>query len=139
MSDEIFALDPKVQPANTEVDPSGFNNKVIYYQQARVDTREKHEGFSLNGDNDSEDETGDAYRIGLARKLNLFESGLAGIGTTTSNYPDGFHSLGHAHQRFSQRWLRSVLLNVVTLLSFVTAMVLIALLLTLPRVGNSEP
>lgn len=96
LSDEFFALDPYVQPANTEVDPYDFNISTMHSQKAKMESPKIDEKLSLNGDSDSKDGTEDSYSMGMARKLKQGESGLADVADTATNLARNFQCFGHS-------------------------------------------
>lgn len=70
LSDDIFALDKDVKPANTQVDPEVVGMHSMHLQQATLGTRGEDWSSVTYGQPESVDVGEDSYAAGFARKLN---------------------------------------------------------------------
>ena len=135
LSDEVFALDEKVQPGNSEVDPDYLSDNVLPSQQDTVETCEKSDKHALADEDNNTLRDQLSYSQGIMRKLALLESGTAGTEATKYTANRRFGVLSHARDCFHCSWLQSMLihLNVVTYLGLVIVMVVSGFVLLWPR------
>ena len=112
LSDDIFALDPDVQPANTEVDPRDPNVNVMHFPQAVSNTQKKDEKFLFNGRFDSRDAN---------EKLDLLENGLADTANTAHDSTNTTGYISYARYFGNRSWLSAVVLSVVIIACFFAA------------------
>ena len=87
LSDDIFALDKDVQPANTQVDAEVICTHSIHLHQATLGTRGEDGRSGTHGQNESVDVAEHSYATGFTRKLHLLESGVAEVATTSRQLP----------------------------------------------------
>ena len=85
------------------------------------------------GQPESVDVGEDSYAAGFARKLNLLESGVAGVATATRQPANRFRWFSQAPHDRTQSKLRIVLLGFTVLLGFVAATALSAFFSALCR------
>ena len=137
LSDDIFALDKDVQPGNSQVDPEIICTHSMHFPQAILDTRDEDGSPFTNGQIESVDVDKDAYVTGFTRKLNLLQSGVADIATTTRQPADRFRWLSQAPQGRTRSKLRIVILGFTVFLGFVAATALSAFLSMLCRTSGS--
>lgn len=132
LSDDVFALDNDVQPANTQVDQKIVCTHAMHLQQAILGTRSEDGSPVTNGPNESVDVGEDSYTAGFTRKLKVLESGLAEDATTTHQYADRIRLFSQAPHDRTQSKLR-IVLGLIVFLGFVAATVLSAFLSQLRR------
>ncbi len=137
LSDDIFALDEDVRPGNTQVDQEVVCTPSMYPQQAILGMRGEDGASVTNGQNESVDVGGDAYAAGFKRKLNLLESGLAEVATTTRQPANRFRWFSQALHGCTRSKLKIVVLGFTVLLEFVAATALSAFLSLLCRTSAS--
>ena len=121
LSDDIFALDKDVRPANTQVDQEVVCTHSMHVRQATLGTLGEDGNCVMNGQNESVDVGEHSYAAGFARKLNILESGLAEAGTTTRQPANRFRWFSQAPHGRTRSKLRIAILGFTIFLGFVAA------------------
>ena len=133
LSDDIFALDKDVQRANTQVDPEIVCTHSMHLHQATLGTQGEDSTCVTNGQNQSVDVGEDSYAAGFTRKLNILESGLAEVGTTSCQPATRCRWFSQGPYSPTRSKLRIVLLGFTISLGLVAATALSAFLSALCR------
>ena len=133
LSDDIFALDKDVQRANTQVDPEIVCTHSMHLHQATLSTQDEDDSYVTNGQNQSVNVGEDSYAAGFASKLNLLESGIAEVATTTRQPATRYRWFSQASHGRTRSKLRVVLLSFIVFLGFIAATPLSAFLSALCR------
>ena len=133
LSGDIFTLDNDVQDSNTQVDPDVVCTHSMRLHQATLGTQGE-DGISVAKDQyENVDVLEDPYATGFTRKLNLLESGLTGVGTTSRQPATGYRWFSQTLDGRTRSKLRIVILCFTVFLGFVAATALSALLSALCR------
>ncbi len=133
LSDDIFALDKDVQPANTQVDPEVICTHSMHLHQATLGTAGEDGSSVTNGQNESVDVGEDPYAAGFTRKLDLLEGGLAEVATTSREPANRFRWFSQAPHGRTRSKLRIAILGFTIFLGFVAATTLSGFLSALCR------
>ena len=112
LSDQVFALDEHVQPANTDVDQGSLSISVSHYQPKTAEQARKQGKLALLDRSHGCEELEDSYIVGMARKLNRLESGLGSGPADTESPLLGVGTYGWARQS----WLMTLIIKGATVL-----------------------
>lgn len=105
----------------------------MHLHQATLGTRGEDGRSGTNGQTESVDVAQDSYATGFTRKLNLLESGLVEVATTSRQPANRFRWFSQALHGRTRSKLRIAILGFTVLLGFATAAALSAFLSALCR------